>query len=69
MKAITLMIAVAVVATGSVSHASLSTAAPVCNQKLAGRMMDKTASDYKTAKNTSSSGSTKTKTVKGIQGS
>ncbi|QDK43769.1 hypothetical protein DOM22_00605 [Bdellovibrio sp. ZAP7] len=69
MKAITLMIAVTIATAASVSHASVSTAAPICNQKIAGRMMDKTASDYKMAKNTSSSGSTKTKAVKGIRGS
>ncbi|WP_413292009.1 hypothetical protein ACLSU7_11345 [Bdellovibrio sp. HCB185ZH] len=67
MKAITLMIAVTIATAASVSHAAGS-AAPVCNQKIAGRMHDKTASDYKVAKS-GSSDSTKSKAVKGIRGS
>jgi hypothetical protein len=68
MKAIKLMIAVAIFATASASHASMSTAAPVCNQKIAGRMKDKTSSDYQTAKNNSSD-SSRSKKVNGVRGS
>ncbi len=68
MKAITLMIAVTIATAASVSHASMGTASPACNQKIAGRMQDKTSSDYQTAKNNSSD-STKSKKVSGVRGS